>query len=366
MGKNIAFLNVAKINHRFKLEIESALDSILASGQYINGAENAAFEQDFSAYCGVEYCVGCANGLDALRLAIKALDLKEGDEIIVPANTYIASILAITHNGCTPVFIEPDIATYNINPRLIESHITSRTKAILVVHLYGQIADMQSIWTLAQRYGLYIIEDAAQAHGAIYQGKRAGALGDIGGFSFYPCKNLGALGDAGAITTKHKALAEKVRILGNYGSHVKYENLYDGFNSRLDALQAAFLRLKLKALDNDNAKRREIAHTYRNGINNPLITLPQCSDETSHVWHLFVIRCAYRERLQIYLRNEGIETLIHYPIPPHKQRAYQKYNHLHLPITEQLHKEVLSLPISPVMSDEEVQKVICAVNAFHI
>lgn len=360
----VAFLDLVKINKRFQAEFESATKAVLESGWYVRGEQNKAFGREFGAYCGVKHSIGCANGLDALRLAIKALDLGAGDEIIVGANTYIASILAISDSGCTPVFVEPSLEDYNIDVNAIESHITPRTKAIMVVHLYGQVAQMQKIWDIAQKYKLSIIEDCAQAHGAVYQGKMAGALGDVGGFSFYPGKNLGALGDGGAVVTQDEVLAKKLEALGNYGSHIKYENIYKGLNSRLDELQAAFLRIKLRMLESDNKRRKEIARLYRNHIHNTHIILPQCTSEEGHVWHLFVVRCAQREQLQSYLTQKGIETLIHYPIPPHKQAAYKEYNHLHLPITEQLHKEVLSLPISPVMSTKEVQIVIEAINGF--
>ncbi|MCX2716491.1 DegT/DnrJ/EryC1/StrS family aminotransferase [Helicobacter sp. MIT 21-1697] len=360
----VPFLDVKAINERFSAELESAFSEVLQSGWYVLGEQNKAFEREFSAYCGVKHCVGCANGLDALRLAIKALGFGAGDEIIVPANTYIASILAITDNLCTPVLVEPNLETYNIDVNLIESHITPKTKAILVVHLYGQAVDMQKVWELAQKYHLKIIEDSAQAHGAIYQSKRVGSLGDVSGFSFFPGKNLGALGDGGCVVSNDEALIQKVRALGNYGSHIKYENLYAGLNSRLDEIQVAFLRIKLKALDEDNKRRQEIARMYREHIYNEHVILPQCVSEESHVWHLFVVRSAQRERLQEHLRQSGIQTLIHYPIPPHKQQAYKQYNHLSLPITERIHKEVLSLPISPVMSEEQVSVVIESVNAF--
>lgn len=360
----IAFLDLAKVNERFRGELDSEIDDILKSGRYVLGEHNKRFEQAFSAYCGVNASVGCANGLDALKLAILGLDLKPGDEIIVPANTYIASMLAIWACGCVPVFVEPNIANYNIDVDLIESAITLKTRAIMVVHLYGQAVDMQKVWDLALRYKLFIIEDCAQAHGAIYQGKRVGALGDVGAFSFYPGKNLGALGDGGCVVSNNYALIEKIRALGNYGSHKKYENIYKGCNSRLDELQAAFLNIKLKKLDADNERRREIAHFYCENIESSLIILPKCEDKHAHVWHLFVIRCAQRAKLQTYLAQNGIETLIHYPIPPHKQQACKEYNHLHLPITERIHNEVLSLPISPVMSDCEVQRVVEVINKF--
>ena len=364
----IPFLDVKAINKRFQTEFESVFSTVLNSGWYLQGKQNEEFEKEFAQYCGVKYCVGCANGLDALRLIIKAYGFGAGDEIIVPANTYIASILAITDNGCTPVLVEPDINTYNINVDLIEAAITPKTKAILVVHLYGCAVDMEQIWALARKYHLKVIEDSAQGHGAIYQGKRAGNLGDASGFSFYPGKNLGALGDGGAVTTNDKILADKIRTLANYGSLVKYENIYQGLNSRLDEIQAGILRVKLKMLDKDNARRREIAQFYMQNIKNPKITLPiikrSALTQDSHTWHLFVIRASERGKLQEYLAQNGIQTLIHYPIPPHKQQAYKQYNHLSLPITEQIHNEVLSLPISPVMSDCEIEKVVSVVNSY--
>ncbi len=360
----IPFLDVKAINMRFSAALTSAMQDVLESGWYILGEHTSSFEKQFSTYCGVEYCVGCANGLDALRLGIKALDFAKGDEIIVPANTYIASILAISDNGCVPILVEPSLETYNIDIDRIEAAITPKTKAILVVHLYGQVVAMQKIWALAKQYQLIVIEDCAQAHGAIYQGKKVGSLGDIAGFSFFPGKNLGALGDGGAVTTKHKDIAEKIYALGNYGSHKKYVNIYKGLNSRLDELQAAILSIKLKSLDSDNKRRRAIAQYYRTNITNESIILPQCVNEEGHVWHLFVVRCHNRDKLQAYLHDNGIQTLIHYPIPPHKQEAYKEYNHLSLPITEQIHSQVLSLPISPVMSDEQVDKVVKAINRF--
>ncbi len=360
----IPFLDLKKINHRFETEFQKAFKEVLSSGWYIKGKQHNAFEKEFADYCGSKYAIGCANGLDALNLAIKAFGFGVGDEIIVPANTYIASILALTDNGCTPVLVEPNLQTYNIDVERIESAITSHTKAIMVVHLYGQVVTMERVWKIAKKYHLKIIEDCAQAHGAMYQGKRVGTLGDISGFSFYPGKNLGALGDGGAVCTNILDIAEKIKALGNYGSHIKYENLYAGLNSRLDELQAAFLNIKLKRLDADNNRRREIAKYYRQNINHCDIILPQCEDEEGHVWHLFVVRCGSRDRLQEYLRGRGIETLIHYPIPPHKQQAYKQYNHLSFPLTEQIHNEVLSLPISPVMNDEEVKVVVEAINGF--
>lgn len=360
----IKFLDLQKINTRFEYEIELEMKRILESGWYLLGKQNEAFEKSFAEFCGVKFSVGCANGLDALRLAIRAFDFPGDSEIIVPANTYIASILAISDCGLKPILVEPDLETYNIDINLIESKITSKTKAIVVVHLYGQAVEMEKIWELAKKYNLKIIEDSAQAHGAIYQGKKVGNLGDIGCFSFYPGKNLGALGDGGCITTNDEEVAIKIRALGNYGSLVKYENIYKGLNSRLDEIQAAILDLKLQFLDADNQQRREIAKIYRENIKNEKIVLPKPYKEESHVWHLFVIRTKDRDKLQEYLKIKGIQTLIHYPIPPHKQNAYKEWNNLSFPITEKIHKEVLSLPISPVMNKEEAFYIAQILNEF--
>ncbi|KPH55948.1 DegT/DnrJ/EryC1/StrS family aminotransferase [Helicobacter pullorum] len=360
----IKFLDLQKINARFENEIELEIKKVLESGWYLLGKQNEAFEKSFADFCGVKFGVGCANGLDALRLAIRAYDFPKDSEVIVPANTYIASILAISDCGLKPILVEPNLETYNIDVNLIESKITSKTKAIMVVHLYGQAVEMQQIWEIAKKYDLKIIEDCAQAHGAMYQGRRVGNLGDIGCFSFYPGKNLGALGDGGCITTNDEEVAVKIRALGNYGSLVKYENIYKGLNSRLDEIQAVALRVKLKFLDEDNQKRRKIARIYKEHIKNKKIILPKTHCEESHVWHLFVIRSDARNQLQNYLDSKGIQTLIHYPIPPHKQKAYAEWNHLSFPITEQIHREVLSLPISPIMSEEEAFCVVQALNEF--
>ena len=360
----IKFLDLHKINERFRVQIEEKIKNVIDSGWYLLGKEDEAFEKSFAEYCGVKHCIGCANGLDALKLIIKAYGFGKGDEIIVPANTYIASILAISDNGCTPVLVEPDINTYNINPDLIEEKITDKTRAILVVHLYGQSVRMDKVWELAKKYNLKVIEDSAQAHGAIYQGKRTGNLGDASGFSFYPGKNIGCMGDGGAVTTNDDELAKKIRALRNYGSHIKYHNLYQGSNSRLDEIQAAILSVKLPDLDKDNQKRREISKYYRENIKNPKIVLPKTSDEQSHVWHVFAVRTDKRDELQEYLKQNDIQTLIHYPIPPHKQPAYKEWNNLSFPITEEIHNTILSLPISPVMTDEEVEKVVEVINAF--
>lgn len=360
----IKFLDLQKINERFGPEIDAAIKRVLDSGWYLLGKEDEKFESDFATFCGVKHCIGCANGLDALNLIIKGYGFGAGDEIIAPANTYIASILAITQNNCTPVLVEPDLKTYNINPDLIEEKITPKTKAIMVVHLYGQAVEMAKIWELAKKYNLKIIEDSAQAHGAIYKGKRTGNLGDASGFSFYPGKNLGCLGDGGCITTNDDELAAKVRAIRNYGSNVKYNNIYKGVNSRLDEIQAAVLAIKCKYLDEDNRKRREIARFYRTEINNPLLILPEVYDENAHVWHIFAVRCKQREKLQKYLEENGIQTLIHYPIPPHKQVCYKEWNDFSYPITEKIHDEILSIPISPVLQQNEVEKVINVLNRF--
>lgn len=360
----IKFLDLHKINERYRSEIDSRIKQVLDSGWYLLGNQDKEFEMNFARYCGVKHCIGCANGLDALNLIIRAYGFGAGDEIIVPANTYIASILAISENGCTPVLVEPDINTYNINPDLIEEKITDKTKAIMVVHLYGQAVQMEKIWALAKKYDLKVIEDSAQAHGSIYQGKRVGNLGDASGFSFYPGKNLGCMGDGGAVTTNDDDLAKKIRAIANYGSDYKYHHIYKGVNSRLDEIQAAILDVKLPHLDSDNTRRREIAKYYRENIKNPKIVLPKTYDEKAHVWHVFVVRCNNRDALQKHLEDNGIQTNIHYPTAPHKQECYGEYAHLSLPITEKIHKEVMSLPISPVMTDEEMKKVVEVVNAF--
>ena len=360
----IKFLDLHKINQRFKSEIDLAIREVLESGWYLLGEKNKAFEENFAKYCETKFSIGCANGLDALHLAIQAYDFPKDSEIIVPANTYIASILAISNCGLKPILVEPNLETYNIDADLIEAKITGKTKAIVVVHLYGQAVEMEKIWELAKKYNLKIIEDSAQAHGAIYQGKKVGNLGDIGCFSFYPGKNLGALGDGGSITTNDEEVAIKIRAIANYGSLIKYENIYKGLNSRLDEIQAAILDLKLQFLDADNQQRREIAKIYRENIKNEKIVLPKPYKEESHVWHLFVIRTKDRDKLQEYLKIKGIQTLIHYPIPPHKQNAYKEWNNLSFPITEKIRKEVLSLPISPVMNKEEAFYIAQILNEF--
>lgn len=376
----IKFLDLQKINTRYAEELKQAAASVIDTGWYLLGERLTQFEQNLAAYIGVKNTIGVANGLDALRLILKAYIelgiMKEGDEVIVPANTYIASILAITDNRLKPVLIEPDINTYNLDISLVEQHITERTKAIMVVHLYGQVCWNEELERIAKKYNLKIIEDNAQAIGAIYtrldcSEKRTGNLGYAAGFSFYPGKNLGALGDSGAVTTNDDALAEVIRAIANYGSKVKYQNEYQGLNSRLDEIQAAFLDIKLNYLDVENQRRREIAQCYCENIIHPDIILPiaenlksEIRKLQSHTWHIFVIRHPRRDILQEYLTKNGIQTLIHYPIPPHKQSAYTDMRGLSLPMTEQIHREVLSLPISPVMSDFEVERVVAVINAF--
>lgn len=365
----IKFLDLQKINLAHQQEIEDRMLQTFHSGWYLLGNEVQNFEKNLSKYIGSKHAVGVANGLDALRLILRAYIemgmMQPGDEIIVPANTYIASVLAISDNGLIPVFVEPDPETFNIDISKIEEKISSKTKGIMIVHLYGHAVFSEELKSLADNHSLKIIEDNAQAIGAEWRDKKTGNLGDAAGFSFYPGKNLGALGDGGAVTTSDDELAKTIGTLANYGSDKKYVNIYKGLNSRLDELQAAVLDVKLKYIDGENTHRREIAKRYINDIKNPKIILPQLPEnETEHVWHLFVIRSSERDALQNYLTENGIQTLIHYPIPPHKQQAYHEYNHLSFPITEKIHEEVLSLPVSPVMEDEEVRKVIEVLNKF--
>jgi dTDP-4-amino-4,6-dideoxygalactose transaminase len=361
----IPFLSLKDVNGRFRGEIDARIKAILDRGWYLQGEENERFAKNFAAFCGTKGAVGVANGLDALNLIIRAYGFGPGDEIIVPANTFIATILAISENGCTPVLVEPDIETYCIDPDKIEAAITPRTRAVMIVHLYGQAVPMEKIWALQAKYGFKIIEDAAQAHGAVYQGRRTGNLGDAAGFSFYPGKNLGAMGDAGGVTTNDLDVLEKVKAIGNYGSDRKYHHIYKGVNSRLDEMQAAILDVKLKYLDADNARRREISKFYRENITNPRITLPKVYDEMAHVWHLFVVRCDDRDGLARHLEKNGIQTNIHYPTPPHRQGAYAEWAGRSYPITEKIHREVLSLPISPTMSDDEAMRVMETVNRWN-
>jgi len=378
----IRFLDLRQINESYEPDLTGAVIRVVRSGWYLLGEELRAFEAEYGDFTGSRHCIGVANGLDALRLIFKAYIemgvMKEGDEIIVPANTYIASILAITDNRLVPVLVEPDIRSCNIDPFLIEEKIGPKTRGIMIVHLYGRDAMHPEIQRLADRYGLKLIEDNAQAQGCMHDGKRTGSIGHAAGHSFYPGKNLGALGDAGAITTNDDVLADVVRALGNYGSRQKYVNDYQGLNSRLDEIQAAVLRVKLRRLDADNQRRREIAQYYTDNISNPVIILPGIQDTgyslpagqagiqdfTGHIWHLYVVRTKNRDRFQDYLVRQSIQTLIHYPIPPHKQAAYRAWNGIDLPITEKIHREVLSLPISQVMTDEELQIIIHAINAY--
>lgn len=364
----VNFLNIKKINERYSEEIHSAVKRVIDSGWYIHGSELASFESEFAAYCHVRYCIGVANGLDALTLVLKAWKimgrLSDGDEIIVPANTFIATILAVTEAGLTPILVEPDSVSNNISVDNIEAAITPRTKAIIPVHLYGQIANMTKICAIAKSNGLLVLEDSAQAHGASHEGRMAGAWGDAAAFSFYPGKNLGALGDAGAITTNDTKLANTIRALGNYGSAEKYNHIYKGVNSRLDEIQAAILRVKLNYLNDDIRLRRNIADEYRKGIINTKITLPLNEITCEHVWHLYVVKTKYRADFQKYMTAKDIQTLIHYPTPPHKQGAYSELQGLSFPVAEMLHEQVVSLPMDPTMSVEQVQYVIDAVNEF--
>lgn len=367
----IPFLNLKAVNAQYQIEIEEACKKVINSGWYIHGDECKNFEKEFAQYCGTDFAIGVASGLDALvliLLAYKELGIfNEGDEVIVPSNTFIASILAISQNKLTPVLVEPDINSYLLDVTKIEEKITSKTKAIMPVHLYGQTCKMDKIRLIAKKHNLKVIEDAAQSHGAFFNDRRTGNLGDAGGFSFFPGKNLGALGDAGAVTTNDRELSQVIRALGNYGSIKKYENIFKGMNSRLDEIQAAILRVKLKYLDIEIKKRQKIAEFYLKNINNPLIVLPMNSLEIpkkSCVWHLFVIRTNNRNKLQEYLHKEGIQTLIHYPIAPHKQVAYKEWNKMSFPISEKIHKQALSLPISGVQNIKDTQKIVEILNKY--
>ncbi|OCA69648.1 aminotransferase [Chryseobacterium artocarpi] len=365
----IKFLDLQKINLLHQEEIEAKLSQVFRSGWYLMGQELSTFQENLSQYIGAQYAIGVANGLDALRLILRAYIelgiMSPGDEIIVPSNTYIASILAVSDNGLVPVLVEPDINNYNIDISKIKEKISSKTKGILIVHLYGRIVFSEELQQLAQAHNLKIIEDNAQTIGAEWNGKKSGNLADAAGFSFYPGKNLGALGDAGAVTTNDEKLAATIKALANYGSNQKYVNIYQGLNSRLDEIQAAVLDVKLKYIDSENETRRQIAKRYISEIKNPAITLPEYPEnEKEHVWHVFVIRTAQRDALQKYLTENEIQTLIHYPIPPHKQQAYKEWNEQSFPISEKIHEEILSLPISPVMTAEEIEKVIEILNKF--
>ncbi|MDQ1159695.1 dTDP-4-amino-4,6-dideoxygalactose transaminase [Chryseobacterium sp. SORGH_AS 447] len=365
----IKFLDLQKINKLHQDEIEAQLLEVFRSGWYLLGEKTKIFETHLSSYTGTAHAIGVANGLDALRLILRAYIelgiMKAGDEILVPSNTYIASILAISDNGLIPVLVEPDLNNYNIDIKGIKEKVTAKTKGILLVHLYGRTVFSQELKNLAETHNLKIIEDNAQAIGAEWNGKRTGNLGDAAGFSFYPGKNLGALGDAGAVTTNDEDLAKTIRALANYGSNQKYVNIYQGLNSRLDEIQAVVLDVKLKYIDKENNIRRQIAKRFISGIKNPSVVLPENpQDEKEHVWHVFVIRSEKRDELQTYLLENGIQTLIHYPIPPHHQEAYKEWNNLSFPVSEKIHKEVLSLPISPVMTEEEINIIIDCLNQF--
>jgi len=366
----IPFLDIKAINNQYQYELKEAASRVIDSGWYIMGKELTEFETAFAQYCGTEFCIGVANGLEALTLILRAYKemgkLQEDDEVIVPSNTYIASILAITECNLKPVLVEPDEESFNLDPQLIEKSITPRTKAIMMVHLYGQVTGMTAIASIAEKHGLLVVEDGAQAHGAIYEGKKVGALGDAAGFSLYPGKVLGALGDGGVVTTSDTVLADTIMALRNYGSHVKYQNIYKGINSRLDEMQAAFLSVKLRHLDSEIEQRRIVARQYLALIDNPSIMLPAINDQASHVWHLFVVRCEDRKSLAEHLTAMGVQTLIHYPIAPHHQQAYNEWADDSFPISEKLHRQVLSLPISPVMSTGDVQYVIDACNSYKV
>ncbi|HUS02580.1 MAG TPA: DegT/DnrJ/EryC1/StrS family aminotransferase [Chitinophagaceae bacterium] len=369
----IEFLNLKEINKRNKEDFLQSLNDTIEAGWYILGEKVKSFEKEFANYCGVKHCVGVANGLDALILILEGYKqlgiINEKDEVIIPSNTYIASILAVSKANLIPVLAEPDIDTYLIDPAEIEKKITLKTKAILPVHLYGRLCDMDAINAIAKKHNLKVIEDSAQSQGAVYtNNKRSGNLGDASGFSFYPGKNFGALGDAGAVTTNDDELATAIKALRNYGSHIKYQNLYQGINSRLDEMQAGFLSIKLKQLDKDNQKRREIAKYYFDNIINKNIVLPTVAEQTErflpHIWHVFAVRTADRNGLQNFLKENNVQTMIHYPVPPHKQQAYKEWNNLSYPIAEEISNQILSLPISPVMEEQEYKTVVEVVNSY--
>ncbi|WP_373514125.1 DegT/DnrJ/EryC1/StrS family aminotransferase [Persicitalea sp.] len=360
----IPFLDLRQINAPHQAAIEAAVQQVVRSGWYVLGQEVQVFEKSFADFCEAEHCVGVANGLDALQLILQAYDFPKGSEVIIPANTYIASVLSVSFLGLTPVWVEPDATTMLLNPSLIEKKITKKTKAIMPVHLYGRSCEMTAIGKIAEKYGLKVITDAAQAHGAKHQGSRAAILGDASAFSFYPTKNLGALGDAGAVVTSDGELAEKLRHLRNYGSLKKYVNEYQGINSRLDEIQAAVLNVKLPHLNAENERRRQIARRYLQEINLPDLTLPPGDQIEDDVWHLFVVRHPRREAFIQYLEHHGIQTNIHYPLPIHHQKAYLEYRHLSLPITEQIHREVISLPLNTVLTEEEITLIINIVNLY--
>lgn len=362
----IPFVSFHPMENELNDEIRAAFERVFTRSWYIEGIEDKTFEKVFAEYCGVKYCIGVGNGLDALMLALKALDIGEGDEVIIPSNTYIATALAVTYVGAVPVLVEPDIETFNINPSLIEEKITGKTKAIMPVHLYGQACNMDSIMEIAKKYGLKVVEDCAQAHGAKYKGQKVGTFGDVAGFSFYPGKNLGALGDAGAVVTNNKELAEKVRIFGNYGSDFKYHHIHKGNNSRLDELQAAFLLAKLPHLERMNAERRRIAKKYTEGIKNPKVITPYFLEDCDPVWHIYGIRCDERDALEKYLNEKCIGTNKHYPIPIHLQKCYKDLNIPigALPIAEEISEKELSIPMYYGLNDSEINYIIETINKF--
>ncbi len=362
----IPFVSFEKMHDEIKDELTAKFEKVLTNNWFIQGEELAKFEEEYAAYCGAKYCVGVGNGLDALFLPLKAYGIGAGDEVIVPSNTFIATALAVSYTGATPVFVEPTLESYDIDPARIEEKITDKTKAIMAVHLYGQPAPMDEIMDIARRHNLRVIEDSAQAHGALYKGKHTGSLGDGAGFSFYPGKNLGALGDAGAFVTDDKELADKVRALGNYGSDYKYHHIYQGNNSRLDEMQAGFLRVKLENLDRWNENRIATAEKYLAGIHNPQISLPVVMPDTKHVFHIFAIRCERRDELEKFLNEKGIGTNKHYPIPMHMQGAYESLGIKkgELPLAEEISATELSIPMYYGMTEEEIGYVIDAINAF--
>lgn len=363
---NIPFVSLRPMEKELENDLRGAFERVFNNSWYIEGQEDEAFEKLFAIYCNSEYCVGCGNGLDALMLSLKALGIKGSDEVIVPSNTYIATVLAVTYMGATPVFVEPDIRTYNINPMLIEEKITSKTRAIMPVHLYGQPCDLDPIMKIANEYNLFVVEDCAQAHGATYKEKVIGSFGDAAGFSFYPGKNLGALGDAGAAVTNNKKLADKIRSLGNYGSDYKYHHIYQGYNSRLDELQAAFLSAKLPHLNRMNNERRRIANRYLKEIKNPQIVLPFVPANISPVWHIFAVRCQKRDEVAKFLKDAGVGTNMHYPIPIHLQEAYKdlRIEKGELPIAEEISRTQLSLPMYYGITNEEISYIIDMINKF--
>lgn len=364
---SVPFAIFQPMHDELRAELDAAYNRVMDNSYFIQGKECEAFDKEFAEYCDAKYCVGVANGLDALLLVLKALEIGAGDEVIVPSNTFIATALAVSYTGATPVFVEPELETFNIDVTRIEAAITDKTKAIMPVHLQGRPADMDPIMEIAKKHNLWVIEDAAQAHGTLYKGKKVGALGDAAGFSFYPGKNLGALGDGGAVVTNNKEIADKVRAIGNYGSDYKYHHIYKGTNSRLDEMQAAFLRVKLPALDKWNAARVEVAKKYFEGIKNPKIALPlEPSEDFGHIYHVFVIRCKERDELEKYLADNGIGTVKHYPYPMHLQDCYADLGLKQgdLPIAEEISNTVLSLPMYYGMTDEQVQYVIDVINKF--